>query len=308
MSRLRALVVALLASTTLASAAPPARADEGLTLAGTATAVGMRFTYTVPSFLVAEDLMDGGGPVASARLDSTGVSAAFASLPYPGELGVAGPALIGTVLNRPVPFSYPFYTNADYPSRPKDELADPSGVYRLRSNADAGKASGVAAFASPDGAPLVGGSASSAEGVRGDDGSVTMTAESVNTLLSFGNGMLRIAYVRSVSQTVLGAGETSPATTTKLVIEGARVGDQSVTIGPDGVHPASGGTVPVPMGEGTKSLNEALKAAGISVRTVSTDSGEVLEVASTHPLPFNGSPKGTAVWRFGGAHTAITVS
>jgi len=307
MFRLRPLAAALLAAASLASATP-ARANEGLTLAGTATAVGMRFTYTVPSFLVAEDLMDGGGPVASARLDSTGLSTAFASLPYPGELGVAGPALLGTVLNRPVPFSYPFYTNADYPSRPKDELADPSGLYRLRSDADAGKASGVAAFASPDGAPLIGGSVSTADGVRGDDGSVSMTADSVNTFLSFGNGMLRIAYVRSVSQSVLRAGETAPATTTKLIIEGARVGDQTVTIGPDGVHPASGGTVPVPMAESSKALNDALRAAGISVRTVSTDSGDILEVASTHPLPFSGSPKGTAVWRFGGAHTAITVS
>jgi hypothetical protein len=209
---------------------------------------------------------------------------------------VAGPSLVGVVLNRSVPFSYPFYTHADYPSQPKDELNDPGGVYRLRSAADAGTASGFAAFASPDGSPLVGGSVAKAEGVREPDGSVTMTADSLNTALSFGNGMVRIAFVESISKTTLRTGERSPVTTTKLVIEGARVGDQSVTIGPDGTHPA------------TDAINGALKAAGISVRTVSTDDGgEVLEIVSIHPLPFPGNPQGRAVWRFGGARTSVSV-
>jgi len=302
--RIGAALVGLLLSAGLAA---PAGADAGQAVAGTATAVGMRFTYTVPSFLVAEDLMDGGGPVANARVDSTGVAASFASLPYPGELGVAGPALLGTVLNRQVPFSYPFYAHADHPSQPKEELSDPSGVYRLRSVADAGTASATAAFAAPDGSPLGGGSTATTSGTMAPDGTVTMMADSVNTLLSFGKGVLRIAYVESLSTTTLRPGEAAPVTTAKLIIEGARVGDQSVTIGPDGVHPASGQTVPVPVAEGSRSLNDALKAAGISVHTVSTDQGEVLEVASTHPLPFPGSPQGTAVWRFGGARTAVTV-
>jgi hypothetical protein len=304
MTRFRAVLIGLLVCTGLASAAG---ADEASPVAGTATAVGMRFTYTVPSFLVAEELMDGGGPVAHARLDSTGVATSFGSLPYPGELGVAGPALLGTVLNRAVPFSYPFYAQADYPSQPKAELSDPSGIYRLRAAAEAGKASGFAAFASPDGSPLVGGSTASTDGVMAGDGTVKMMADSVNTLLSFGNGMLRIAYVESISTSTRQPGDITPTTTAKLIIEGARVGDQSVTIGPDGVHPASGQTVPVPVAEGTKSLNDALKASGISVHTVSTEEGDVLEVVSTHPLPFPGSPKGTAVWRFGGARTAIKV-
>jgi hypothetical protein len=287
-----------------------AMADDGeaLTVAGTATAEGGRFTYSVPDFLVAEDLVDGGGPVASARVDSTGQATSFASLPYPGELGVAGPALLGTVLGQPVPVSYPFYTHADHPSQPSEETSDPSGLYRLRSVADAGMASGVAAFAAPDGAPLVGGSTATAGGSLDANGTVIMTASSTNTLLSFGNGLLRIALVESNSRTTLKPGERTPATSTKLVIEGARVGEQSVTIGPDGVHPASGQTVPVPLAEATRALNDLLKAAGLSVRTVPGDGGEVLEVVSTHPLPFPGSPKGRAVWRFGGTRTAITVA
>src|SRR2546421_316129 len=59
----------------------------------TAEANGGRVTYTIPGFLVIEDLVDGGGPVSQSVVDSLG-AVSFASLPYPGGTGVAYPGIV----------------------------------------------------------------------------------------------------------------------------------------------------------------------------------------------------------------------
>jgi hypothetical protein len=128
--------------------------------------------------------------------------------------------------------------------------------------------------------------------------------------LSFANGTLKISSVTSKSVTTYEPGAAKPVTRTDLLIQGAKVGDQPVTIDRDGVHP-SGQTVPVPIGTGSDSVNAALAQGGITVKTIAGNdveggqAGDVLEVTSKHPIPVEGTPKGTFIYRIGGASTFI---
>lgn len=297
--------VLTVALTTVAWSSPGAAAPAQ-DLVGHASAHGMRMTYTVPAFLVTEELMDGGGPVSQAAVDTLGRASAFGSLPYPGATGIAGPALLGFVLGQPLPVSYPFYAAADYPVVPDSEVRDPSGIYDLHATADAGRSAGYASMGSPAGAPgPVSGSKAVTSAALEDDGSARITAESIDAGLSFGDGMLTIVSVVSRSVTTLGADGSAPVTVTELIIEGARVGDQAVTIDAEGIHPA-GSTIPASSGS-ADGLNAALAATGLSARTISAGggAGDMLVVTSKHPLPGTGA-EGTFVWRIGGASTRIT--
>jgi hypothetical protein len=193
--------------------------------------------------------------------------------------------------------------------QPTSEVKDPSGSYVLSAAADAGKAVGRAAFTGGPDTP-VSQSTSDASGVL-DPGGAKVTAVSINQGLSFGDGALRIASVTSRSVTTYTAGDPKPKTEAALIIEGARVGDQPVTIGPDGIHPG-GQTVPVPFGDGANQLNEALKQSGISVKTIATGSPEggvtsdALEITMKHPVPGAENTQGTFVYTIGGSSSFIS--
>jgi hypothetical protein len=161
----------------------PARAAPARSLGVKAVAEGMRVTYTVPDFLVAQELMDGAAPVSQAFTDTAGRSVAFASLPYPGENGIAAPGILAVLLGRPVPFAYPLYTNADYPVVPESQIKDPSGVYDLEARAGAAGADSSAAFGAPAGRPPGSGTRTSAATAIADDGSARAAAESGNPAL-----------------------------------------------------------------------------------------------------------------------------
>ncbi len=294
------------------SGAADTRPGQGPTTAllGTATAQGMRITYTVPDFLVVTEVMDGGGPVAQAVLETGGQSTAFAALPYPGENGVGGPALVLGLLGQSPPASYPFYVRADSTVNPSTELKDPSGSYTLRAAAEVRKSVGTAdvAFGPPD-HPASSATAHT-EVLSAADGTMTVTAESRFSGLALGEGLLRIASVESRSVSVYGPADAEPRTTTALLIDGARIGDQAVTIGPDGVH-AAGVPSPVPTG-GPGPLNQALAQAGLTVRTVSAGpveggaTADALEISRDQGPPVPGMPRSTLSLRIGGATTAVS--
>jgi hypothetical protein len=69
--------------------------------------------------------------------------------------------------------------------------------------------------------------------------------------------------------------------------------------------------VPVPLGTGSDSVNQALGQAGITVKTIAGNdveggqAGDVLEIRSKHTIPIEGNPKGTFVYRIGGSSTFI---
>jgi len=285
-----------------------AGASEPRSVVASARAQGMRATYTVPDYVVVSEFFDGGGPVAQANVDTTGKAAGFGSLPYPGENAVTAPGLLTFATGVPVP-GYPFYARADYPVTPTSEVKDPSGTYDLKATADQGKASGSAFFLFGGASPVTRSTAES-NGVLDPAGRLTMSAVGVTEGLSIGDGTLKISAVTSKSVTTYEPGSAKPLTKTELVIQGAKVGDQPVTIDRDGVHP-SGQTVPVPIGTGSDSINQALSQAGITVKTIAGQdveggrAGDVLEITWKHTIPVEGKPKGTFIYRIGGASTFI---
>jgi hypothetical protein len=295
--------------------APAAGAEDtgaatGLvTVAGDATASGVRFTYEVPAeFLAASTPFDGGGPVAQASIGS-GLARSAASLPFPGDVVIAGPGLFYIVTGITLPGSYPFYVAAEYPTAPDAKLADPTGQYRLSASATDHSAASAAqaVFGPPDGGS--GGSRTRTSIETEPDGSAVATAESVSEALSLGGGVLKIAAVRSTSVTKLAAGATEAATSRSLSVEGASVAGQPVTIDADGIH-AGGGAAPLPLGAGADQISTALVQSGLSARVLRENDGagggaEVLEVRSRHPLPFAGNPQGVFSWRIGKVTTAL---
>jgi hypothetical protein len=283
-------------------------AAESRSLVGVAAASGLRATYTVPDYVVVSEFFDGGGPVAQANVDTTGKATGFGSLPYPGENAVTAPGLLTFATGVPVP-GYPFYVRADHPVTPVAEAKDPSGTYSLKATADQGKAAGSAQLLFGGANPVTRSTADST-GVLDGEGKLTMTAVGVSEGVSFGDGALKVSSVVSKSVTTYEPGAAKPTTRTELQIQGAKVGDQPVTIDRDGVHP-SGQTVPVPIGTGSDSLNQVLSQAGITVKTIAGrdveggQAGDVLEVTWKHTIPVEGNPKGTFVYRIGGASTFV---
>jgi hypothetical protein len=271
-----------------------------------ASAQGVRAVYTVPDYVVVSQLFDGGGPVTQAEADSTGRATSFAALPYPGENAVAAPGLLSSAFGRSVPLAYPFYVQADNPTAPKAELADPSGSYALAATAADGAARADGSLQGPG---HVSGTRSRSAALLDDRSAVRTVAESVSTGISFGDGALRIASVTTRSETVLGPGDARPLTTTSLLIEGASVAGHAVTIDGDGVH-AGDQAVPAPLRQGAGSDIQLLGQLGLSARVVPagvTGGADALVITSSQTLPAPGHPKGTLTMTFGGAASEITV-
>ncbi|MGH9043211.1 MAG: hypothetical protein ACRDZ3_23630 [Acidimicrobiia bacterium] len=283
---------------------------EARSLVAAASAQGVRITYTVPDLFVVTEFIDGGGPVAQATVDSTGRAISFASLPYPGENAVTASGLASFATGLPVP-NYPFYARADHPVQPSSEVKDPSGSYAMVATAEQGKAVGSADFGFGGAEAPVSGSSADASGVIETDGA-TVEAVSVSKAIDVAESTLKIASVTSRSVTTYRAGMDKPETKTELLIEGAKVGEQAVTIGPDGVHPGDQ-TVPVPIGQGSQSLNEALAQAGITVKTIAGDelegggAGDALEITVKHPIPGAENVQGTLVYQLGGATSYVAI-
>jgi hypothetical protein len=278
-----------------------------------AVAEGGRLTFSVPGFAVVEDIIDGGGPVSQAVVDSQGASS-FASLPYPGETALAFPGLFSAVSGQTLPAGYPFFVSASHPTTPQQELKDPAGAYQLTASAASGTAGGLAQFRGQGGEGQNGGSGGTraTTSVHGEGDTINVVAETVNEALNLGGGALRIASVRSRSVSTYKAGDPNPATKTELTVDGAAAGDTRFGFGPDGLVVAGQG-VPIPAGSGLKTLNEALAPAGLQVRfaeprtLVGGASAGALEVAMTQKSPTPGVPGGTIRIRFGGATSTVTL-
>jgi hypothetical protein len=302
---LRSVAVAgLLAA--LAGAAPAGGSESPRSVVGTARAQGVRVTYTIPDYVVVSEFFDGGGPVTEALADSTGRATSFSSLPWPGSNAVTAPGTLSVALGQSVPLAYPFHVRADHPTTPEASLRDPSGAYDINAAAEAGKATAAGSFEAPG---EVSGSRAWTSAVLDDDGVVRVVAETVDTGIAIGDGALRIASVRSRSETTLSPGDPKPVTVSELVVEGASVGGKPVTIDAEGLH-AADQTVPAPIGEGASTDNDLLGQAGISVSVVPTGvtgGADALVITSRQRMPLPANPKGTLVLRIGGAASEIVV-
>jgi len=301
----RAIVAALFMAAMAGPGVWPTASATSSGLIGVATAQGLRVTYTVPGYLVVETLVDGGGPVAQAKLDMSGSYVGFGSLPYPGENVIAAPGLYGVATGQSAPAHYPFYVEANYPLARQAELTDPSGSYGLKATANPKQVVGTAQFLAGSADALASGFATHTAATLDDGGKLTTKAESLTRGVDV-KGVLQIAKVTSTSETVLAPGAKAPVTKTQLLIEGATVAGQGVVIGPDGVKLA-GQSVPGAPDDYSKQLNAALTSAGIAVRTVRGDkvaggsSSDVLEILSTQTVPVPGAPVGTMTYHIGSA-------
>ena len=273
-------------------AGPAAADDATVGFVASASASGMRFTYRVPGEFVVETIFDFGGPVAESQVDLNG-GVGYASLPFPGATAIVAPAFPNIVGLPVLPVSYPFYVATQYPSSQKASMGDPSGSYGITSQS--GKESSVsdAFFRGGSKDNHLGAGAARTRIERDAAGLISARAESTSDALSLG-GVLRIASVTSRSVTTLKGGTLERSA--QLTVNGLEVAGTPVGMRSDGVD--------------SDALNDALEAAGISVRVVhgAKDahgaSGDALVVRWVHPIPGTTS-KGIAEWRFGGTTTSI---
>jgi len=275
---------------------------------GGAQASGMYVRYGIPGFLVVENFLDGGGPVAQSLADTSSGAGSFASLPYPGETAIAGPGTLSG-LGAPRLPDWPFYVSASHPTRPAQNLSDPSGAYLLDAAAQDGQAKASARGGEPAQFSSQAKSRSDAhtEVVTTAEG-VTSTATS--TVDGFTTGPLSITSVASKSVTTYHRGEAKPTTATELRVDGGRVGNLGFHYGSDGLT-VNNAAVAVPAADGLKALNQALAPAGLSLRieeTVPLPGGATaaaLEVVSAAAIP--GAGTGTLHLAMGGATSYVSV-
>jgi hypothetical protein len=301
------LAAGLMTAPLVSSAAAPASGYYG---AGSAS--GGRISFTVPGFAAVEEVVDAGGPVAQAVLDSQ-TSAGYAALPHPGDVVLAGPGLFNAVTGMSLPGGYPFYVSASHPTSPEGKLDDPSGTYHLGATANATASSAEARFApsTREGSPFTSGGANASSTALNKGDAVTITAESRDEALTFGGGALRIGSIRSSSVTVYDPTRPEPTSTAETVVEGGSAGPYAFSYGPRGLVVA-GGAVPVPPSAGLDQLNAALAPAGISIRIVKGEAltggstADIFQVSVRGKSPQPGIPDGIIQVRFGGATTTVT--
>lgn len=146
---MRRLLLALVLGATVALVAAPAGARPGApragsgSFSGTAVADAVRANVRVPDYLLIEDFVDGGGPSAQAVLDSLGKSQAFASFPYPGELGVSATGLVSILTGFSLP-SYPFIASSSHPITPARDIDQPG--FHLNAHSEETSSEGLARF------------------------------------------------------------------------------------------------------------------------------------------------------------------
>lgn len=271
-----------------------------------ASAQAVRVTFEADGFLIVRSLVDSGGPVSQAVVNSID-GQSFASLPYPGETPLSGPGLIAANGGPTLP-SYPFYVSATS-NNPEQKMADPSGAYTLAATVADGQATGEAKLAA-GGQDAIASSGRTVAVAGVVANTVTAKGETTVEGITLGGGALHIASVRSRSVTTYSAGAAKPETLTNLVVEGGQAGGTSFAYGPEGLTVASAG-IPLPAGQGIEAINKALEPTGMSIRFVGTGdvpggkSADALEVAQSGTLPTGG--QGIVRFRFGGATTGINV-
>jgi hypothetical protein len=262
-----------------------------------AGADGVRVSLRVPDAPVTDVPVDGGGPTALAVLDSSGVSRAFASHPYPGEAVVTGPGTVagasGGQVNLP---GYPLFVSSDHPTVP--EQVNEQGPYRLEATSGE-RRSEAEARAGAETGPLV---TSVARVEAGEEGGAT--AEAVAVVEAFAAGDLHLGRVRS-SARVTQAPDGSLTRASSLEVTGFSVAGTQVAIGPRGLS-LPGATVPLPP---TDPVRQALAGAGITVTYLAAQeqpSGVVAPGLSINaPLALPSGPTVTVTYTLGRTSAAV---
>ncbi|HEY4408319.1 MAG TPA: hypothetical protein VGO87_00430, partial [Acidimicrobiia bacterium] len=233
----RAGVAAVAVGVPMAAFVAAAPADGSSSYSGVASADGVRITTSAPGFLVVEDFVDAGGPTAQAAVSDVEGNRGYASVPYPGELAIAGPGLFAIATGQQFPGHYPFYVASTHPTTPKNEYDVPGLLMETQS--DAGSSSARARLGASDDAPN--GAVSTAKVVHGADGGVTSEASGVANLLKVGPvEVLGFQSRASVSRAPGG----EPQRSSSMEFSALKIADTAVGVR-DGQFVVAGTTVPL---------------------------------------------------------------
>lgn len=258
------LVVAVASAGLSSGVARAATGEFSGAFAGSASANGIRITVDAPNS-VSRNPVDGGGPTAQATLDSNTNSLAFASQPYPGELPVSGPGLVGGViaglfpqLGLPTLPPYPFYVEARNPLTPYQEQSGPGQSIQAKSDATSSSGRASSGFDSPAGS---GAFARSTASMAATAENVVARAES--TIAGFVAGPLRIGSVTSTALMTLSPDGSLRREGTASIV-GASIDGVPVEITDQGVT-VSGTTTAAPT---TESIRAILEQAQVDISIV----------------------------------------
>jgi hypothetical protein len=266
-----------------------------------ATADGGRMALIVPGASIADQIIDGGGPVAQADIDSLGSSRAFAATPYPGELGVIGPGIVTSLVGAPQPPGYPFIAASRHPATPEQHV-EYGQFYRLqaRSSEDSSEASARTSDFGGDIRMMA-----SRASARVADEAGTITAQAVNRFEGITAGPLQISAIDS-SASVSQAADGEPAKQSSLVVTGASIDGQAVGFSDQGFVVGSDAQ-PLPPSD---PLMAALGQAGVTVtylQSETTPSGIVspgLRIVAVREIP-GAQRTATVVLTLGRASAAV---
>lgn len=256
-----------------------AGADPAFGFSGTVTTSGLRQRVVMPSFLaVGDTIAELGVPVAQAVLNTGGVSEAFASNPYPGELAVTGGDLVGGATGMPNPLPpYPAFVKASHPNQPEAAMSQPG--FSLAALASPRQARGDGAIEmSPDPSVVdVGKSIGSAEVKVTDVGNVEASGVSILKNVDIG-GVFTIGELRSELHGTLDA-SGKPTWTSNLRIKGGSIAGTAVALTPEGLAVADQNFA-TPLGSADPLL-ELLDEQGIEVQVVEAGPEEGDETSMT---------------------------
>jgi len=265
--KVRIGVAALAAGLPLVALAGMAPADTSTSYSGVAAADGVRITTSAPGFLVVEDFIDGGGPTAQAAVSDVEGNRGFASVPYPGELAIAGPGLFAIATGQQFPARYPFHVASANPTTPKNEYEAPG--LSMKTESDATSSSSAARFGPADEGDG-GGARSTAKVVKGPDG---LTSEATGWAHAVKVGPVEIlGFVSSAKVHRAPGGQ--PERASSMQFSAMKVADTAVGVR-DGQFVVAGTTVPL---DGFAPVQKALADAGVSIEMVKpsdTDDGVV---------------------------------
>lgn len=164
----------------------------GSVFSGTAAARLVGFDVRVSPTIGFDPLVDAGGAVAQAELNSRGQSRSFAATPYPGAAVISLPGTVSIATQGQVPADqvpeYPLYADASHPTNPSERLR--VGVYDL-----------AAASNSVDShATATDGQTAGSAAVTSDPGTDTVVARAESSVAAFRIGELTLNGVRSSAE------------------------------------------------------------------------------------------------------------
>lgn len=221
-----------------------------------ADASGVTSSVIAPNLSVVDTLVELGGSVAQAELNSLGISQAFAANPTPGELVMTAPGLLAGLSGLPIPNEqFPTTVQSSHPAQPEQTAGMPPVSLAARSEARRSEALATS------GAEGIGESRSHA-GVHVDPETGASIAEASVEAGPIVIGPVVIGRVTSSARSTVHPDGTRDVTT-NFEVGAVLVDGQGATITPDGLVLA-GNEVPR-LGATTP---EELASQGIDVRLI----------------------------------------